>query len=87
ADFPVLADQKGLFIALSAILPLLDRGAADDSLEVRAFFTFADTIIAIEDHRREARRQEEEVHSLLFPFWPLFLTIFSFFFLAPPPRQ
>ncbi|KAG6885245.1 hypothetical protein C0993_004227, partial [Termitomyces sp. T159_Od127] len=33
ADFPILADQKGLFIALSAILPLLDHGAANDSIK------------------------------------------------------
>ncbi|KAG6894077.1 hypothetical protein C0993_012402, partial [Termitomyces sp. T159_Od127] len=70
ADFPVLADQKGLFVALSAILPLLDCGAADDSLKVWAFFTFADAIIAIEDHRREACQQEEEVRSFLFLFLP-----------------
>ncbi|KAG6875077.1 hypothetical protein C0993_010979 [Termitomyces sp. T159_Od127] len=50
ANFTVLADQKGLFLALSAILPLLDRGAANDSIKVWAFFTFADAIIAIEDH-------------------------------------
>ncbi|KAG6875673.1 hypothetical protein C0993_008040 [Termitomyces sp. T159_Od127] len=60
ANFPILADQKGLFVALSAILPLLDRGATDNFLEVRAFFTFADAIIAIEDHQREAHWQEEE---------------------------
>ncbi|KAG6883066.1 hypothetical protein C0993_008003, partial [Termitomyces sp. T159_Od127] len=60
ANFPVLVDQKDLFVALSAILPLLDCGATNNSLEVRAFFMFANTIIAIEDHRREACWQEEE---------------------------
>ncbi|KAG6875768.1 hypothetical protein C0993_007495 [Termitomyces sp. T159_Od127] len=50
AHFPILADQKGIFVALSAILPLLDHGATNNSVEVKAFFTFADMIIAIEDH-------------------------------------
>ncbi|KAG6876566.1 hypothetical protein C0993_002274 [Termitomyces sp. T159_Od127] len=33
ADFPILADQKGLFVAISAILSLLDHGAANNSLK------------------------------------------------------
>ncbi|KAG6874117.1 hypothetical protein C0992_008038 [Termitomyces sp. T32_za158] len=59
ADFPVLADQRGLFDALSATLPLVDRQAADDSSDVKAFFTFADAIIQIEGSRREAQRQRD----------------------------
>ncbi|KAG6893043.1 hypothetical protein C0992_011468 [Termitomyces sp. T32_za158] len=59
ADFPVLADQRGLFDALSATLPLLDRQAADDSSDVKAFFIFADAIIQIEGSRHEAQRQRD----------------------------
>ncbi|KAG6876321.1 hypothetical protein C0993_004033, partial [Termitomyces sp. T159_Od127] len=42
ANFPILADQKGIFVALPAILPLLDHGATDNFVEVKAFSTFAD---------------------------------------------
>ncbi|KAG6894044.1 hypothetical protein C0992_007712 [Termitomyces sp. T32_za158] len=58
ADFPVLADQKGLSEAFSTILPLLDRRAAEESPDVKAFFTLADAIVAIEAGRREARQKE-----------------------------
>ncbi|KAG6884120.1 hypothetical protein C0992_006969 [Termitomyces sp. T32_za158] len=58
ADFPVLADQKGLHDALSAVLTCLDRQAADDSGDVKAFFAFADAIVAIGAGRREARHKE-----------------------------
>ncbi|KAG6883615.1 hypothetical protein C0992_008323 [Termitomyces sp. T32_za158] len=60
ADFPVLADQKGLPDAFSAILPLLDRRAAEEAPDVKAFFTLADAIVAIEAGRREARQKELE---------------------------
>ncbi|KAG6882982.1 hypothetical protein C0992_010066 [Termitomyces sp. T32_za158] len=60
ADFPVLADQKGLSETFSTILPLLDRRAADESPDVKAFFTLADAIIAIEAGRRVARQKEVE---------------------------
>ncbi|KAG6888150.1 hypothetical protein C0992_009494 [Termitomyces sp. T32_za158] len=60
ADFPVLADQKGLHDALSAVLPCLDRQVADDSGDVKAFFAFADAIVAIEAGRREAHHKEVE---------------------------
>ncbi|KAG6893787.1 hypothetical protein C0992_008633 [Termitomyces sp. T32_za158] len=60
ADFPVLADQKGLPESFSIILPLLDRRAAKESPDVKAFFTLADAIVAIEAGRREARQKELE---------------------------
>ncbi|KAG6893847.1 hypothetical protein C0992_008426, partial [Termitomyces sp. T32_za158] len=60
ADFPVLADQKGLSETFSAILPLLDHRAADESPDVKAFFTLADAIIAIEAGRCAARQKEVE---------------------------
>ncbi|KAG6859660.1 hypothetical protein C0995_006120, partial [Termitomyces sp. Mi166 len=41
----------------------LDHGAADDSLNVKAFFSFADAIIRIETNRWEAcKREVEELH-------------------------
>ncbi|KAG6864071.1 hypothetical protein C0993_009456 [Termitomyces sp. T159_Od127] len=45
ADFPVLANQKGLFDALSMILPLLDRQAGVDLGNIKAFFAFANAIV------------------------------------------
>ncbi|KAG6882294.1 hypothetical protein C0992_012192, partial [Termitomyces sp. T32_za158] len=60
ADFPVLADQKGLSETFATILPLLDRRAAEESPDVKAFFTLADAIVAIEAGRREARQKEFE---------------------------
>ncbi|KAG6873560.1 hypothetical protein C0992_008644 [Termitomyces sp. T32_za158] len=57
ADFPVLADQKGLSETFTAILPLLDRRAAEESPDVKAFFTLADAIVAIEAARREAQQK------------------------------
>ncbi|KNZ75835.1 hypothetical protein J132_01584 [Termitomyces sp. J132] len=59
ADFPLLADQKGLYNALSATLDVLDRDAAADSAAVNSFFIFADAIIKTEDNRRELQRQRE----------------------------
>ncbi|KAG5348645.1 hypothetical protein C0989_009256 [Termitomyces sp. Mn162] len=59
ADFPLLADQKGLYDALSATLDVLDRDAAADSAAVNSFFIFADAIIKTEDNRRELQRQRE----------------------------
>ncbi|KAG6881524.1 hypothetical protein C0993_001082, partial [Termitomyces sp. T159_Od127] len=59
ADFPVLADQKGLFDALSMILPLLNRQADADSGDIKAFFAFADAIVQLELNRREAQRQRD----------------------------
>ncbi|KAG6884011.1 hypothetical protein C0992_007234, partial [Termitomyces sp. T32_za158] len=60
ADFPVLADQKGLPEAFSIILPLLDRCAAEEAPDVKAFFTLADAIVAIEAGHRKARQKELE---------------------------
>ncbi|KAG6874028.1 hypothetical protein C0993_000877, partial [Termitomyces sp. T159_Od127] len=57
ADFPVLADQKGLFDALSTILPLLNRQADADSGDVKAFFAFANAIVQLESNCREVQRQ------------------------------
>ncbi|KAG6875072.1 hypothetical protein C0993_010986, partial [Termitomyces sp. T159_Od127] len=57
ADFPVLTDQKGLFNALSTILPLLDRQADADLGNVKAFFAFANAIVQLELNRWEAQRQ------------------------------
>ncbi|KAG6894827.1 hypothetical protein C0993_010654 [Termitomyces sp. T159_Od127] len=67
ADFPVLADQKGLFDTLSIILPLLDRHADADSGDVKAFFAFANAIVQLELNRREAQRQ----HNLQEAIFPL----------------
>ncbi|KAG6893884.1 hypothetical protein C0992_008298, partial [Termitomyces sp. T32_za158] len=63
ANFPVLADQKGLYETLTSTLQLLDRRAADDSLEVKAFFIFADAIVTIENNCCEARCKEAEARA------------------------
>ncbi|KAG6884906.1 hypothetical protein C0995_009765 [Termitomyces sp. Mi166 len=63
ADFSRIADQQGLYEALVSMMQCLDRGAADDSLNVKAFFSFADAIIRIETNRHEAcKREVEELH-------------------------
>ncbi|KAG6893310.1 hypothetical protein C0992_010517 [Termitomyces sp. T32_za158] len=59
ADFERLADQRGLVDALLATLPTLDRRVAEDAPDVKAFFTFADTLVQIETNRREAQRKRE----------------------------
>ncbi|KAG6874851.1 hypothetical protein C0993_011940, partial [Termitomyces sp. T159_Od127] len=59
ADFPVLADQKGLFDALSTILLLLDRQADADLGNVKAFFAFANAIVQLELNCWEAQRQRD----------------------------
>ncbi|KAG6880844.1 hypothetical protein C0993_004035, partial [Termitomyces sp. T159_Od127] len=59
ADFLVLADQKGLFDALSMILPLLDCQAGADLGNVKAFFAFADAIVQLELNCQEAQQQRD----------------------------
>ncbi|KAG5348637.1 hypothetical protein C0989_009314, partial [Termitomyces sp. Mn162] len=59
ADFPLIANQAGLANALSDILPLLDHQAANDSPAVKAFFSFSNVIIQIEDNYHEAQCQQE----------------------------
>ncbi|KAG6884262.1 hypothetical protein C0992_006646 [Termitomyces sp. T32_za158] len=53
----------GWRFADQANFPLLDCRAAEDSLEVKAFSTFADAIVTIENNRREARRKEAEARA------------------------
>ncbi|KAG6883934.1 hypothetical protein C0992_007427 [Termitomyces sp. T32_za158] len=48
ADFERLVDQRGLMDALLATLPTLDRRVAEDTPDVKAFFTFADALVQIE---------------------------------------
>ncbi|KAG6896978.1 hypothetical protein C0993_007864, partial [Termitomyces sp. T159_Od127] len=61
ADFGRIADQKGLVDRLSTTLQLLDHSAADDSPAVKAWFTFADAIIAIDcNHHKALRKAKEE---------------------------
>lgn len=69
-----LSDQRGLCEALSELLPLLDRSAAGDSGDVRAFFSFADALI-ITGQRERLKREREEVS----PFHSCDFTISSFF--------
>ncbi|KAG5323467.1 hypothetical protein C0989_012255 [Termitomyces sp. Mn162] len=59
ADFPRIAEQKGLFDSLTATLPVIDRDAANDSTDIQSFLTFADAILQIEKNRREVQRQRE----------------------------
>ncbi|KAG6875142.1 hypothetical protein C0993_010617 [Termitomyces sp. T159_Od127] len=66
ADFPVLADQKGLFDALSTILPLLNRQADADSGDIKAFFALANAIVQLELNCQEAQRQRD-LQEVIFP--------------------
>ncbi|KAG6883667.1 hypothetical protein C0993_004834 [Termitomyces sp. T159_Od127] len=75
ADFLVLADQKGLFDALSMILPLLDHQAGVDLGNVKAFFAFANAIVQLELNRQEAQHQRNLQEAI----FPLVLLIFHLF--------
>ncbi|KAG5349143.1 hypothetical protein C0989_005639 [Termitomyces sp. Mn162] len=59
ADFPLLADQKGLYDTLSATLVILNCKAATDSAAVNSFFVFADAIIKTKNNCRELQCQCE----------------------------
>ncbi|KAG5347323.1 hypothetical protein C0989_012250 [Termitomyces sp. Mn162] len=59
ADFPRIAEQKGLFDSLTATLPVIDRDAANDSTDIQSFLTFADAILQIKKNCREVQRQRE----------------------------
>ncbi|KAG6864017.1 hypothetical protein C0993_009646, partial [Termitomyces sp. T159_Od127] len=61
ADFGHIANQKGLADKLSATFKLLDHTTTDDSLNVKALFSFTDMIIQIKDnHCKALCRAEEE---------------------------
>ncbi|KAG6863807.1 hypothetical protein C0993_010289, partial [Termitomyces sp. T159_Od127] len=45
ADFGCIADQKGLADKLSATVKLLDHSTANDSPDIKALFSFTNTII------------------------------------------
>ncbi|KAG5331323.1 hypothetical protein C0989_008189, partial [Termitomyces sp. Mn162] len=59
ADFPLLADQKGLYDTLSATLVILDHKAAADSAAVNSFFVFTNAIIKTENNHHELQHQCE----------------------------
>ncbi|KNZ73416.1 hypothetical protein J132_05467 [Termitomyces sp. J132] len=59
ADFPHIAEQKGLFDSLTATLPVIDCNVANNSTDVQSFLTFADAILQIEKNCREVQRQRE----------------------------
>ncbi|KAG5349208.1 hypothetical protein C0989_005252 [Termitomyces sp. Mn162] len=59
ANFPLLADQKGLYNALTAILDILDHWAAIDSTAIKSFFLFADAIIQTKNNCHELQCQCE----------------------------
>ncbi|KNZ72550.1 hypothetical protein J132_02708 [Termitomyces sp. J132] len=59
ANFPLLADQKGLYDTLSATLDVLNCKAATDSAAINLFFVFANAIIKTENNCCELQRQCE----------------------------
>ncbi|KAG5333123.1 hypothetical protein C0989_006270 [Termitomyces sp. Mn162] len=59
ANFPLLADQKGLYDTLSATLDVLNCKAATDSTAVNSFFVFADAIIKTANNHHELQCQCE----------------------------
>ncbi|KAG6894343.1 hypothetical protein C0992_006514, partial [Termitomyces sp. T32_za158] len=59
-DFPCIANQKGLYKTLVSMLPTLDQAAADNSLEIKVFFTFADAIVTIETNHCDAHQRKAE---------------------------
>ncbi|KAG6867649.1 hypothetical protein C0993_012721 [Termitomyces sp. T159_Od127] len=62
ANFGHIADQKGLADKLSATVKLLDHTTANNSPDIKALFSFADTIIQIENNCCEALRRAKEEH-------------------------
>ncbi|KAG6883647.1 hypothetical protein C0993_004923 [Termitomyces sp. T159_Od127] len=64
ANFPVLADQKGLFDTLSMIRSLLNCQAGIDSGDIKAFFSFADAIVQLESNCQEAQHQHDLQESI-----------------------
>ncbi|KAG5347260.1 hypothetical protein C0989_012441, partial [Termitomyces sp. Mn162] len=59
ADFPLLANQKGLYDTLSATLDVLNHKAAADSTAINLFFVFADAIIKANNNCHELQHQCE----------------------------
>ncbi|KAG5719764.1 hypothetical protein E4T56_gene18548 [Termitomyces sp. T112] len=57
ADFPLLANQKGLYDTLSATLDVLNHKAATDSTAINLFFVFADAIIKAKNNCHELQHQ------------------------------
>ncbi|KAG5717555.1 hypothetical protein E4T56_gene2257 [Termitomyces sp. T112] len=60
ANFPHIAEQQGLFNTLSSLTQskILDQSIGDTSAPAKAFFTFANAIIAIQGHCCEACQKE-----------------------------
>ncbi|KAG5719747.1 hypothetical protein E4T56_gene18569 [Termitomyces sp. T112] len=50
ANFPRIAEQKGLFDSLTATLPVINRNATNNSTNVQSFLMFADAILKIEEN-------------------------------------
>ncbi|KAG6875393.1 hypothetical protein C0993_009443 [Termitomyces sp. T159_Od127] len=74
ANFLILADQKGLFNTLSAILPLLNHQANVDSGDVKAFFAFANAIIQLKTDCQEAQCQWDLQEGNLQELWVNYTT-------------
>ncbi|KAG5726039.1 hypothetical protein E4T56_gene1255 [Termitomyces sp. T112] len=60
ADFPQIAEQQGMFDALSSLIQsnTLDWSIGDTFAPAKSFFTFADAIITIKSHHCEACQRE-----------------------------
>ncbi|KAG5716573.1 hypothetical protein E4T56_gene16218 [Termitomyces sp. T112] len=60
ADFPWIAEQQGLFDALSSLIQsnTLDWSVGDNCAPAKLFFFFADAIIAIESHHHDTCQKE-----------------------------
>ncbi|KNZ76442.1 hypothetical protein J132_10417 [Termitomyces sp. J132] len=59
-DFPWIAEQQGLFNALSTLIKskILDQSVGKNSAPAKSFFTFADAIITIEGCCHDACQKE-----------------------------
>ncbi|KAG5333148.1 hypothetical protein C0989_006209 [Termitomyces sp. Mn162] len=59
ANFPCIAEQKGLFDSLTATLPVINCSTTNDSIDVQSFLTFADAILQIKKNQQEVQCQWE----------------------------
>ncbi|KAG5348900.1 hypothetical protein C0989_007289, partial [Termitomyces sp. Mn162] len=59
ANFPCIAEQKGLFNSLTATLPVIDHSATNNFINIQSFLTFTDAILQIKKNWQEVQRQWE----------------------------
>ncbi|KAG5348653.1 hypothetical protein C0989_009174 [Termitomyces sp. Mn162] len=71
ADFPRIAEQKGLFDSLTTTLPVINCNVTNNSTDVQSFLTFADAILQIKKNCRKVQHQREAEEVCLNPLFCL----------------